>query len=323
MAAMTSVGLVLGAGGVVGGAYHAGALAALAEVAGWDARNADVIVGTSAGSIAGAALRAGLSGPDQLARATNAPLSPEGERLVGHLSPVVELPMRPPFPRGLPLPASPQLAATALLPPWSARPLAALAGLLPAGSVPTAPIGDRIRALFDGTWPEQALWICALRLRDGTRVVFGRDELDAPDVGTAVEASCAIPGYLQPVEIRGETYVDGGAHSPSNADTIAGLGLDLAIVISPMSAPWTALRPSPNIGSRALASWVLEREVRAVRAAGTPVLVLEPTAEDLAVMGTNAMNPSRRAAVAEQARTTTIQRLTHPAAADLVARLAA
>src|SRR5581483_2078953 len=158
MAAMTSVGLVLGAGGVVGGAYHAGALA---EVAGWDARNADVIVGTSAGSIAGAALRAGLSGPDQLARATNAPLSPEGERLVGHLSPVVELPMRPPFPRGLPLPASPQLAATALLPPWSARPLAALAGLLPAGSVPTAPIGDRIRALFDGTWPEQALWICA------------------------------------------------------------------------------------------------------------------------------------------------------------------
>ena len=62
---MASVGLVLGAGGVVGGAYHAGALAALSETAGWDARDADVIVGTSAGSIAAAALRAGLSGPDQ------------------------------------------------------------------------------------------------------------------------------------------------------------------------------------------------------------------------------------------------------------------
>ena len=60
---MASVGLVLGAGGVVGGAYHAGALAALAETAGWDARDAEVIVGTSAGSIAAAALRAGLSGP--------------------------------------------------------------------------------------------------------------------------------------------------------------------------------------------------------------------------------------------------------------------
>jgi NTE family protein len=250
-------------------------------------------------------------------------MSREGQALVGQLEPVLELPVRPPFPRGLPLPASPQLAATALLPPWSARPLAALAGLLPAGSVPTAPIGDRIRALMNGSWPERPLWICALRLRDGLRVVFGRDEIEAPDVGTAVEASSAIPGYLQPVDVNGETYVDGGAHSPSNADVVTGLGLDLVVVVSPMSSPWTALRPSPSIGSRALASWVLEREVRGIRSSGTPVLVLEPTSEDLEVMGDNAMNPARRAAVAEQARLTTTQRLTHPAAADLVARLAA
>ncbi|HEY2813608.1 MAG TPA: patatin-like phospholipase family protein [Acidimicrobiales bacterium] len=320
---MASVGLVLGAGGVVGGAYHSGALAALSESAGWDARTAHVIVGTSAGSIAAAALRAGLSGSDQYARSTGAPMSAAGESLVGHLSPVLELPTRPPFPRGLPLPASPQLAATALLPPWSARPFAALAGLLPAGKVPTTPIGDRVRMIIDGNWPEQPLWICALRLRDGARVVFGRDDVGELDVGTAVEASSAIPGYLQPVEIDGETYVDGGAHSPSNADVVAGIGLDVVVVISPMSAPWTALRPSPNIGSRALASWVLEREVRAVRAAGTQVLILQPTAEDLEVMGTNAMNPAVRTSVAKQARTTTLQRLTHPAAADLVARLAA
>jgi NTE family protein len=189
--------------------------------------------------------------------------------------------------------------------------------------VPTAPIGDRIRQMMNGEWPDRALWICALRLRDGARVVFGRDEVNTTDVGTAVEASSAIPGYLQPVEIGGETYVDGGAHSPSNADVVCGLGLDLVVVVSPMSAPWTALRPTPNIGSRALAAWVLEREVRSIRANGTPVLVLEPTAEDLEVMGNNAMNPARRSAVAEQARLTTIQRLTHPAAADLVARLAA
>ena len=189
--------------------------------------------------------------------------------------------------------------------------------------MPTAPIGDRIRSMFEGTWPERPLWLCALRLRDGQRVVFGRDDVEAPDVGTAVEASCAIPGYLQPVGLCGETYVDGGAHSPSNADVVAGLGLDLVIVISTMSAPWTALRPSPNIGSRALASWVLEREVRAIRSSGTPVLVLEPTSEDLAVMGNNAMDPAKRSAVAQQARSTTVQRLAHPAAADLVARLAA
>ena len=320
---MGSIGLVLGAGGVVGGSYHAGALAALAEAAGWDARDADVIVGTSAGAIAGASLRAGLSGADQFARSTSGELSAEGTRLVGSLPPITEIPSRPPFPRGLPLPASPQLAATALLPPWRARPTAALAGLLPAGSVPTAPLGDRIRSMFTETWPERSLWLCALRLRDGQRVIFGRDDVEVPDVGTAVEASCAIPGFLQPVGVCGETYVDGGAHSPSNADVLAGLGLDLVIVISTMSAPWTALRPSPNIGSRALASWVLEREVRAIRSSGTPVLVLEPTSEDLAVMGNNAMDPQKRAVVAQQARSTTVQRLAHPAAADLLARLVA
>jgi hypothetical protein len=93
------------------------------------------------------------------------------------------------------------------------------------------------------------------------------------------------------------------------------------IVVSTMSASWTALRPVPRIGTRALASWVLDREVRTVRASGTPTLVLEPTTDDLSVMGFNAMDPSRRAAVAEQARATTTQRLEHPAAADIVSML--
>ena len=59
------IGLVLGAGGVAGGAFHAGVLAALEEATGWDPRTAAVVVGTSAGSITGATLRAGLpaSGP--------------------------------------------------------------------------------------------------------------------------------------------------------------------------------------------------------------------------------------------------------------------
>ena len=57
----TRVGLVLGAGGIVGQAYHAGVLAALEVDLGWDARTADVIVGTSAGSVMGTALRMGLS----------------------------------------------------------------------------------------------------------------------------------------------------------------------------------------------------------------------------------------------------------------------
>ena len=77
---MPAIGLVLGAGGIVGGAYHAGTLAAIHEVTGWDPRDADVIVGTSAGSAAGATLRAGLSGADMFARATGGQLSAAGRK---------------------------------------------------------------------------------------------------------------------------------------------------------------------------------------------------------------------------------------------------
>ena len=45
---------MLGAGGAVGHAFHAGVLAALSDETGWDAGDAEVIVGTSAGSLVGA-----------------------------------------------------------------------------------------------------------------------------------------------------------------------------------------------------------------------------------------------------------------------------
>jgi NTE family protein len=318
-----SVGLVLGAGGVVGGAYHAGTLAALSEATGWDARTADVIVGTSAGAVAGAILRGGLSADDQYARLIGAPMSTAGRHLVGRVREGGPIALRPRLPRS-PRPAALQLVATALLPPWQARPGALLAGLLPMGSVPTTDIGDRLRELYDGrAWPSEPLWVCALRLRDGARVVFGRDDTAAPDVGTAVEASAAIPGYFSPVRIDGDAYVDGGAHSPSNADLLAGQGLDLVVVVSSMSAEWSALRPKVNLGGRVLAGFALERELRAIRAKGTPVLVFQPTADDIAVMGSNAMDPGRRVDVARQAHRSALRRLEHPSAAELVAALRA
>ncbi len=67
---MTDVGLVLGAGGVVGQAYHAGVLSALHQSAGWDPRSADIIVGSSAGSITGTMLRLGVGATDLAAMAT-------------------------------------------------------------------------------------------------------------------------------------------------------------------------------------------------------------------------------------------------------------
>src|SRR3954468_9284426 len=54
------VGLVLGAGGVVGASWLIGALEALESETGWRAADAERIVGTSAGSVIGAIPAAGI-----------------------------------------------------------------------------------------------------------------------------------------------------------------------------------------------------------------------------------------------------------------------
>ncbi|MDX5400598.1 MAG: patatin-like phospholipase family protein, partial [Actinomycetes bacterium] len=78
---MASVGLVLGGGGVAGAAWHGAVLAALAE-AGWDARDADLVVGTAAGASVAATLRAGVPPAAMVARALGRPTSDEhAERL--------------------------------------------------------------------------------------------------------------------------------------------------------------------------------------------------------------------------------------------------
>src|SRR5688572_7193672 len=82
---MARIGLVLGAGGIVGQAYHAGVLAALQLDLGWDARTTDVIVGSSAGSLTGALLRLGVPASDLAAYAVEASLSEESEELVARL----------------------------------------------------------------------------------------------------------------------------------------------------------------------------------------------------------------------------------------------
>jgi NTE family protein len=133
---MTSVALVLGAGGRVGAAYHAGSLAALHEVGGWDARRADLIVGTSAGSTLAATLRDGLAPGDHLARADGRALTDDGANLLDPLGDGIDLDLAR---RGLwlPLPASPRLAAASVLRRGRPRPGLALAGLLPRSKLGT------------------------------------------------------------------------------------------------------------------------------------------------------------------------------------------
>jgi NTE family protein len=289
---VTRVGLVLGAGGVVGQAYHAGVLAVLEHDCGFDARDADVIVGTSAGSVTGTLLRFGVSSSDLAAWTVKAPLSGTDEfaRRMAQMPDPVFAPLRPLelLLRPMRLP-SPQMVARALTRPWQFRPLAAALTLLAPGEHDIIAQLAALRELETASWPERDLWICAVRRRDGRRVVFGRPGSPPAPIHLAMAASCAVPGYFTPVRIGDRSYVDGGVHSPTSAAILRGHGLDLVIVISPMSGP-----PGSPLNllaaSRRHSARLLQREVRALQRTGVEVLVFRPGAAEQEVMGDDMMS---------------------------------
>ena len=154
------IGLVLGAGGAVGHAFHAGVLAALSDETGWDARDAEMIVGTSAGSLVGAFLRAGLSGPTSRRAPATTPMSDDGRRLVDRAVAATATPAADPVAAAAPPRAcrrcrrrAPSLRAA--FPPWTARPGAVAAAALPEGRISTEIIASGLRPFFDH-WPDRA-----------------------------------------------------------------------------------------------------------------------------------------------------------------------
>lgn len=305
---MTRIGLVLGAGGLTGQAYHAGVLGAIHQHTGWDPRTADLIVGTSAGSGVGAYLRAGLSAIDLAARITDRPLSPEGEALVARAGEAGDWTVAT-GPRRGPQAPHPNLLRRLLTGPHRVRPEALLGVSVPPGRVDTETWAAALRTLTGREWPSARLWCCTVRVDDARRVVLGREGAPLTDVATAVAASSAIPGYFTPVEIEGRRYVDGGAHSPTNADVVRREQLDLVIISSPMSTSRGA--PITGLGHAARGHFRrrLGQEVRALRRTGIEVTVFQPSAEDQAVMGVNPMAADRMGTVADRAHATTLRRL--------------
>jgi NTE family protein len=285
--------LVLGAGGFTGQAFHVGALCALQELTGFDGRNVDILVGTSAGSLVAAGLAGRLSAADLAAELTGDPLSREGTEIrtrahaQGDAARVLADPLA--SRRG---PLDPWVLLSTVRHPFRARPAAVVSSLLPAGRQSTEPIARGVRYLHGDSWPDVDLRICAVRTRDARRVVFGTPGAPFTDVGTAVAASCAIPAYFAPVRIDGLSYVDGGVHSPSNADVVVQDAPDLVVVLSPMSVgPRAGART--DLAVRLAVRRYLAIEVRRLRRTGAEVVVIQPSPTDLDVMGLNPMRGSR------------------------------
>jgi NTE family protein len=141
----------------------------------------------------------------------------------------------------------------------------------------------------------------------GKRIVFGETGAPEADLAEAVAASCAIPGFIEPVSINGRRYVDGGLHSLCNLDLLEAGDLDVVICFSAMtshlgqdvSAPLQ--RAVHSLFSLAVEQ--LDRQTNALTHRGVEVVVLEPTAKDQAAMGANLMDARRWRAVLEVALT--------------------
>ena len=312
---MTSA-LVLGAGGTVGMAYHAGVLRALEEVGGYRPDDADLVIGTSAGSMIGAMVRSGLSTEDLFAISLgdhpDIDLESPGEqawsaawtsptdvarRVLGSLYVLQRSLVR------VPLPA---------LPP-------ALGRLFPGGFFTIADVEDVLAGILPTTWPTKPLWTVSVDVRTGRRVVLGRRNPPRTDLHTAVKASCAIPAFFTPQRVGRRTLVDGGVHSTTNLDLATKVSPQVIIGVVPMGYDPTAAPGGMERLVRSYAHRTLDREVAQARRLGARVLLLRPGRDDLAAFGgLDMMRREGNGTVAQVAYESTARALADPEAIDIL-----
>jgi NTE family protein len=258
--------LVLGGGGVTGVAWELGLLAGLAA-AGVDLREADVVVGTSAGSSVGAQVTSGADLEDLYERQLAGPVTEIPARLgVGGLARYASAMVRH---RKDPQAGRARLGRLAL----------------EATTVPEAERRAVIEArLPSHEWPGRRLLVTAVDAHTGEFRVFDADA-GVPLVD-AVAASCAVPLVWPPVTIGDRRWIDGGVRSPVNADLAA--GHDRVVVVAPLT--------------RALGPMSAPAQVAELRAAGARVLLVAPDADAARAIGRNPLDPARRAPAARAGR---------------------
>jgi NTE family protein len=301
------IAVALGGGGVLGAAWIAGALVSLQQRMGRPLRDVDVIVGTSAGSVVAAALRCGVEVDEIVAhqRGTNMVSLPA----LGDID--RESGSRPPLPR-LRL-GSTKLLASAARAPHRVHPWVAASALIPQGRARHRTLTGLVHALLansdgnprptDLSWPGRSTWIMSVDYESGRRTAFGRAGAPAASLPDAVVASCSIPGWHEPKVIGERRYVDGGLRSNTSVDLLSRVPLDEVYVLAPMASFETDRPRNPALRAerfvRQLIANGLSRELRKVDASGVTVRALTPGPADLAAMGMNMMDPTRRSEVLE------------------------
>ena len=284
--------LVLGGGGVLGEAWMMGVLAGIEDGTGFDLRDCDYYVGTSAGAIVAAHLVAGQ--PPRRPSSVGADLEPPaGPRPVDGLAAAGLAAARRAGAWALAAGATFAPLALGLAAPGGALARALLLRRLPRPKDTLADLRRNIERLdprFDGR-----LRIAAVDRGNGRRVVFGSPRAPRATVAEAVEASCTVPWLFAPVEIGDREYVDGGVWSPTNLDA-APAGRDTHVLCL---NPTASLPSSGGVLAvvRGVSRTAVSVEALALRRRGAAVQTLAPNAECAGVMGTNFMDREPRGRV--------------------------
>lgn len=256
--------LVLGGGGVAGVAWELGVLRGLEEN-GVDLRSADLLIGTSAGSVVGAQI-ASETDLESLFAAQLTPVEQTKERMVAFdLTQMTEV-----FGQATAEASSDIKAMRARI---GAYALVA----------PTIPEAER-RAIIESrlpvqNWSQRHLLIVAVDTVSGEEYII--DRASGVSLVDAVAASCAVPGVWPPVTLAGHRYMDGGMRSATNADLAR--GYRRIVILNPIGANANLWGSGPA------------REAEALEREGSQVLMIEPDAASTTAIGQNPLDPATRA----------------------------
>ncbi len=262
--------LVLGGGGTTGIAWEMGILLGLHD-GGIEVIDANLIVGTSAGSVVGAQITSGLPLEDLYARQLQ-PLEETKEQVVQfNMNELMHV-----FAAGIGAPDA-----------QTARARVGTAAL----AAKTMPEQERLEIIASRLpvqeWSNtQRLIITTVDAETGAWVQFDRDA-GVPLV-LAVSASCAVPGVYPPITIEGHRYIDGGIRSGTNADIAK--GYQRVLILRAETLDISALDPqhtTPVV--------TFEDERTELEQSGSQILVITPDEASTVARGPNALDSSRRA----------------------------
>lgn len=310
--------LVLGAGGTVGIAYHAGVLKALAD-AGADPAAADLIVGTSAGSIVGPILRAGhdLDEVWDLAHRDQNPFVDDEPFFRPDV--VFRQGWRTPVGLGRRLVGSAYVLQRSVL-RWPAMvPPAPLQRFYRGGLGSVTEQRAEFANWVGEDWPEGRMALCTFDIVTGRRIVLGEPSPRRPALPDAMRASSAVPMLYPPVRLGRRLLVDGALTSSTNLDVALDAGAEVVVVAAPQAYDHDDPPPPHLRAMRELFDRRLECELARAEQMGVTVLVVRPDSVEAGVHGLNLLRAERGAEVADLSHDRTTRLMRRPSGRELVA----